>query len=65
MNKEKLLHHIKHLEEEHSSLDKQIKEGYSHFVNDADLNKVKFQKLQLKRELETLKHQYNQTQSKH
>ena len=65
MNKEKLLHHIKHLEEEHQALDKQVKEGYSHFLNDADLNKAKYQRLQIKRELETLKHQYNQAQIKH
>ena len=49
MNTEKLLQHIRDLEEEHLILDSQIKEKYSHFVNDADLSKMKYQKLQLKR----------------
>lgn len=65
MNTEKLLHHIRNLEEEHLILDSQIKEGYSQFVNDADLSKMKYQKLELKREIETLKHQYNQARIKH
>jgi len=60
MNTEKLLQHIRTLEEEHLILDSQIKEGYSQFVNDADLSKLKYHKLQIKREIETLKHQYNQ-----
>ena len=62
MNKERLLHHIRTLEEEHLILDSQIKDGYSKFVNDDDLGKLKLQKLNLKREIETLKHQYNQIQ---
>ena len=62
MNKDKLLHHIRTLEEEHLILDSQIKDGYSKFVNDKDLGKLKLQKLNLKREIETLKHQYNQIQ---
>lgn len=62
MNKDKLLHHIRTLEEEHLILDSQIKDGYSKFVNDDDLGKLKLQKLNLKREIETLKHQYNQIQ---
>ena len=62
MNKDKLLHHIRTLEEEHLILDSQIKDGYSRFVNDDDLGKLKLQKLNLKREIETLKHQYNQIQ---
>jgi hypothetical protein len=65
MSKEKLFNHIRNLEEEHLILDSQIKEKHSHFVNDADLNKMKYQKLQLKREIETLKHQFNETRIKH
>jgi len=65
MNTEKLLHHIRNLEEEHLILDSQIKENQSYFVNDADLNKMKYQKLQLKREIETLKHQYNEARINH
>lgn len=65
MNTEKLLQHIRALEEEHLVLDSQIKDGYSQFVNDADLSKLKYHKLQIKREIETLKHQYNQTRIKY
>jgi len=65
MNKEKLRNHIRNLEEEHLILDSQIKENHSRFVNDLDLSKMKYQKLQLKREIETLKHQFNETRIKH
>jgi hypothetical protein len=65
MNKEKLFKHIRNLEEEHLILDSQIKENHSHFVNDLDLSKMKYQKLQLKREIETLKQQYNETSISH
>jgi len=65
MNKEKLFKHIRNLEEEHLILDSQIKENHSHFVNDLDLSKMKYAKLQLKREIETLKQQYNETRIKH
>ena len=65
MNTEKLLQHIRDLEEEHLILDSQIKEGYSLFVNDADLSKLKYHKLNLKREIETLKQQFNQTRIKY
>ena len=65
MNTEKLLQNIRALEEEHLILDSQIKEGHSQFINDTDLSKMKFQKLNLKREIETLKHQFNQTRIKY
>ena len=65
MSKEKLFNHIRNLEEEHLILDSQIKENHSHFVNDLDLSKMKYQKLQLKREIETLKQQYNETRISH
>ena len=65
MNTEKLLQHIRDLEEEHLILDSQIKEGHSQFINDHDLSKMKYQKLNLKREIETLKQQYNQTRIKY
>jgi hypothetical protein len=65
MNKEKLFKHIRNLEEEHLILDSQIKENHSHFVNDLDLSKMKYQKLQLKREIETLKQKYNETSISH
>jgi len=65
MNKEKLFNHIRNLEEEHLILDSQIKENYSHFVNDLDLSKMKYQKLILKKEIETLKQKYNEAQATH
>jgi hypothetical protein len=65
MNKEILFKHIRNLEEEHLILDSQIKENHSHFVNDLDLSKMKYQKLQLKREIETLKQKYNETSISH
>ena len=65
MSKEKLRNHIRNLEEEHLILDSQIKENHSNFVNDLDLSKMKYQKLQLKREIETLKQQYNETRISH
>jgi hypothetical protein len=65
MNKEILFKHIRNLEEEHLILDSQIKENHSHFVNDLDLSKMKYQRLQLKREIETLKQKYNETQATH
>ena len=65
MNTEKLLQHIRDLEEEHLILDSQIKKGYSLFVSDFDLVKLKYEKLNLKREIETLKHHFNQTRIKY
>ena len=65
MNKEKLFKHIRNLEEEHLVLDSQIKENHSHFVNDLDLVKMKYQKLELKKEIETLKQKYNEAQATH
>ena len=65
MNKEKLFKHIRNLEEEHLILDSQIKENHSNFVNDLDLSKMKYQKLHLKREIETLKQQFNETTISH
>lgn len=56
MNKEKLQHHLKHLEERHAELEKKIKDGYSHYLDDAHLGKIKHEKLGLKRDIgKTLK----------
>lgn len=65
MNTKKLLQHIRNLEEEHLILDSQIKEGHSSFVSDFDLVKLKYEKLNLKREIETLKEKFNQTRIKY
>ncbi len=65
MNTEKLLQHIKDLEEEHLILDSQIKECHNQLIDDLELNRMKYEKLHLKREIETLKHQFNQTRIKY
>ena len=51
MNKEKLEHHLKHLKEQHAGLDKKIKEGYSHYLDDEHLGKIKHEKLLVKRSI--------------
>ena len=51
MNKEKLQHHLKHLEDHHSLLEKKIKDGYSHYLDDIHLGKIKHEKLGVKREI--------------
>ena len=56
MNKDKLQHHLKHLEERHAELEKKIKDGYSHYLDDAHLGKIKHEKLGIKRDIgKTLK----------
>lgn len=51
MNKEKLEYHLKHLEERHAELEKKIKDGYSHYLDDEHLSKIKHEKLGVKREI--------------
>ena len=51
MNKEKLQHHLKHLEDRHAELEKKIKDGYSHYLDDIHLGKIKHEKLGIKREI--------------
>ena len=51
MNKEKIGHHITHLEERHAILEKKIKDGYSHYLDDEHLGKIKHEKLVVKREI--------------
>ena len=63
MNREKLQHHLKHLEERHAELEKKIKDGYSHYLDDVHLGKIKHEKLGVKRDIEkTLKQlaEYNE-----
>jgi hypothetical protein len=55
MDKTKLEHHINHLEERHAGLDKKIKDGYSHYIADSNLQKIKYEKAGVKRELELTK----------
>jgi hypothetical protein len=56
VNKEKLQYHLKHLEERHAELEKKIKDGYSHYLDDMHLGKIKHEKLGIKRDIgKTLK----------
>jgi len=49
MNKEKLEHHLKHLREQHVELDRKVKEGFTHYLDDEHLTKIKHEKLLVKR----------------
>ena len=56
MNKEKLQHYLDSLQQRHTELEKKIKDGYSHYLDDMHLGKIKHEKLGLKRDIEkTLK----------
>ena len=52
MDRVSLGHHIKHLEERHIDLDKKIKEGYTHYMSDDGLAKMKQEKAHVKRMIE-------------
>lgn len=51
MNKEKLQHHLDQLKNRHTELEKKIKDGYSHYLDDEHLGKIKHEKLGVKREI--------------
>jgi hypothetical protein len=57
VNKDKLQHHLKHLEERHIELEKKIKDGYSHYLDDMHLGKIKHEKLGVKREITQIEKQ--------
>ena len=57
MNKDKLQHHLKHLEERHAELEKKIKDGYTHYLDDEHLGKIKHEKLGIKREITQIEKQ--------
>ena len=57
MSKEKLEHHLKHLEERHAELEKKIKDGYTHYLDDEHLSKIKHEKLGVKREITKIQKQ--------
>lgn len=52
---ETLKGHLQSLEERHQEYDKKIKDGYTHYLADKNLQKMKFEKAALKREIETIK----------
>ena len=47
--------HLAALEIRHKELDKQCKEGYTNFLADADLKKMKMQKAMVKGQIEEIK----------
>lgn len=55
MNKEKMQHHIAHLERLHDSVDKQIEKVYREYGNDISIQQLKKKKLKLKDEIEHCK----------
>ena len=55
MDRTKLEHHLNHLQERHAELDKKIKDGYSHYLDDEHLGKIKHEKLGIKRDIEDTK----------
>lgn len=55
LTKEKLEHHIKHLQQEHDDLDKQIQEDYARHADDRLVQILKKKKLQLRDEIEKFK----------
>lgn len=57
MNKEKLKNHLESLKERHAGLDKKIKEGYSHYLTDKGMQKMKFEKAACKREIAEIEEQ--------
>jgi hypothetical protein len=42
---------LKTLKQQHADLDRKIKEGYSHYLDDTYLQKMKHEKLTLKRKI--------------
>jgi len=55
ITKEKLEHHIKHLQEKHDALDKEIIEMDCHYDESIKCHTMKKQKLKLKDEIEEMK----------
>lgn len=57
MTKDKMQNHIKHLQEKHDKLDKEITAMYLDSVSDLVVEKAKKEKLKLKDEIERCKSQ--------
>lgn len=55
ITKEKLEHHIKHLQEKHDKLDKEIKDMYIDNTSDLIMEQAKKKKLKLKDQIEECK----------
>lgn len=54
MTAEKLRNHLETLKERHAALDKKIKEGYTNYLTDKGMQKMKFEKAACKREIQEI-----------
>ena len=54
MSTEKLQNHLESLRERHAALDKKIKEGYTNYLTDKGMQKMKFEKAACKREIQEI-----------
>jgi hypothetical protein len=54
MTVDKLRNHLESLKERHAALDKKIKEGYTNYLTDKGMQKMKFEKADVKREIEQI-----------
>lgn len=61
MDSEQTLRHVNHLQQVHDDLDKQIKEEYIRYGNDALVQTLKKKKLALKDEIEHFRKQVHET----
>ena len=57
MTVDKLQNHLESLKERHVALDKQIKEGYTNYLTDKGMQKMKFEKAAIKREIQEIQEQ--------
>lgn len=57
LTKEKLEHHISHLQEQHRALDKEITEADCHYDESRECHDLKKQRLRLRDEIERCKRQ--------
>ena len=55
MDKLSLEHHINHLEQRHKEMDQKIKDGYTHYMDDTGLSKMKQEKAHVRRQIEETK----------
>jgi hypothetical protein len=59
MDRIALENELAELEQHHRRLDENIKRSYTNYLDDADLSKMKQEKLQIKREIEIIKTKLN------
>jgi len=59
LTREKIQHHITHLEKQHEELDKRVVEETRHHAEDFIIRKLKKQKLELKDEIEKMRTKLN------